>query len=239
MTTGPDYSRGSSLPMRLLIEDGLLPDPCPELSPATVLNLGRGNAAGSQRPTATVTIVTQPQDLGAAAGSLGYYVPGTHCRQGDILSAVAASARPVWIERGSFLSPMDLAHITERFGSKQDVTIVESGSSFGYDDRVLDLRALALYEAWGLRVALGVGDLCLGDGASSGFRPSWAIDQASRARFAKTFLRVAEHWGCDLVLKSPVLLKGAATDVAIAAACSQLAAQICEHLVARKQKNHD
>jgi 3-deoxy-D-manno-octulosonic acid (KDO) 8-phosphate synthase len=166
-----------------------------------------GLAVGEQDQdlSEAVLVVRHPDELtqGSASQAWGFYIPGTHCRQGDILGAVAASGRPVWVERGSFLSPTDVAHVTERFADATKVTLVEAGSAFGYDDRVLDVRALALYQSWGYPFALALGELCLGDAAESTYRPRWANEDKHLSMFAELLLRLAGTWGCSIVLKPP------------------------------------
>jgi hypothetical protein len=149
-------------------------------------------------------MVAHPSELQtpAAQGAMGYCVPGTHCRQGDILKAVAQTNKPVWIERGSFLSPTDLAHIAERFEDPSLVTVVDAGSHFGYDDRVLDFRALALYKSWGLGFALGLDELCFGDHAHSQYRPKWASSPENLQLFVTELLGLVAFWQCGVVIKN-------------------------------------
>ncbi len=161
--------------------------------------MGAGNQ-GARR----IAIVRHPEqlELEHVQSATGYYVPGTHCRQGDILQALASTGRPVWIERGSFLAPTDVAHISRRFPDPSIVTLVEAGSHFGYDDRVLDPRALALYEDWGLRISLSITDLLAGDGAGSPYRPKWAEEPKNISSFLNAFMRIRALWNAGIVVKS-------------------------------------
>jgi 3-deoxy-D-manno-octulosonic acid (KDO) 8-phosphate synthase len=151
-----------------------------------------------------IAIVRHPEqlELEHVQSATGYYVPGTHCRQGDILQAVASTGKPVWIERGSFLAPTDVAHISQRFPDPSVVTLVEAGSHFGYDDRVLDPRALALYEAWGLKVSISITDLLAGDGAGSPYRPQWADEPRHISSFLNAIMRIRALWNAGIVVKS-------------------------------------
>lgn len=192
---------------------------------------------GAPAPQPCLAIVRHANELSLpdVRDARGYFIPGTHCRQGDILKAVSLTAKPVWIERGSFLAPMDLAHIAERFQKSQQVTLVESGSAFGYDDRVLDVRALALYQSWGLRVALGLADLCLGDGAASSYRPAWAQNANNLHLFADALLRLCTTWDCDVVLRRPSSLPPTHLAPSVDAAYENLTEHVIKHLKALSQ----
>ncbi len=159
--------------------------------------------AGSQSAR-RIAIVRHPEqlELESVRTATGYYVPGTHCRQADILQAVSSTGKPVWIERGSFLAPTDVAHIARRFQDPSAVTLVEAGSHFGYDDRVLDPRALALYEDWGLRISLSITDLLAGDGAGSPYRPQWAEELKNNRSFLNAIMRIRTLWNAGIVVKS-------------------------------------
>lgn len=187
---------------------------------------------GAQRPQ-WIAIVRHPEQLetAAVARANGYYVPGTHCRQGDILLAVAASGKPVWIERGSFLAPTDVAHVTKRFSDPSVVTLVEAGSHFGYDDRVLDPRALALYESWGLKLSFSITDLLAGDGAGSLYRPQWAEDPTHLRLFLKTFLRMRALWKAGVVVKN----YSRKTDAAAASYVTLITQELADLALATKE----
>jgi 2-dehydro-3-deoxyphosphooctonate aldolase (KDO 8-P synthase) len=71
-------------------------------------------------------------------------VPAFLCRQTDLIAACAATGRPVNIKRGPFVAPSDLRLAVEKahaYGAA-GVMVTERGSSFGYNDLVVDMRAL-------------------------------------------------------------------------------------------------
>jgi 2-dehydro-3-deoxyphosphooctonate aldolase (KDO 8-P synthase) len=78
-------------------------------------------------------------DRGAEAANL-LHIPSDLCRQTDLLGAAARTGRPVSIEKGPFLAPWDAVHILEKVSSvgNWNVMLIECGSSFGYDRRVVD-----------------------------------------------------------------------------------------------------
>lgn len=71
-------------------------------------------------------------------------VPAMLCRQTDLLAACAATGRPVNLKKGQFVAPHDFRHAVAKvrhFGGR-DVMVTERGTSFGYGDLVVDMRAL-------------------------------------------------------------------------------------------------
>jgi len=77
--------------------------------------------------------------------------PAFLCRQTDFIRAVAAQGRPVNIKKGQFLAPWDMRLVVEKARStgNQAIMVCERGVSFGYNNLVADMRALALLRATG------------------------------------------------------------------------------------------
>jgi len=73
-------------------------------------------------------------------------IPAFLCRQTDLVVAAAMSDRPVNIKKGQFVSPWDMKHSVEkcRTAGNDRVFITERGSSFGYNNLVVDMRSLAI-----------------------------------------------------------------------------------------------
>jgi 2-dehydro-3-deoxyphosphooctonate aldolase (KDO 8-P synthase) len=73
-------------------------------------------------------------------------IPAFLCRQTDLLVAAALSGRPVNIKKGQFVSPWDMRHAVEkcREAGNSEVFLTERGSSFGYNNLVVDMRSLAI-----------------------------------------------------------------------------------------------
>jgi 2-dehydro-3-deoxyphosphooctonate aldolase (KDO 8-P synthase) len=72
-------------------------------------------------------------------------VPAFLCRQTDLLAACAATGRPMNIKKGQFMSPLDMERAVEKarsFGAP-GVLLTERGTTFGYNDLVVDMRGLA------------------------------------------------------------------------------------------------
>jgi 2-dehydro-3-deoxyphosphooctonate aldolase (KDO 8-P synthase) len=73
-------------------------------------------------------------------------IPAFLCRQTDLLVAAAMSERVVNIKKGQFVSPWDMKHAVEkcRTAGNDRVFLTERGSSFGYNNLVVDMRSLAI-----------------------------------------------------------------------------------------------
>jgi 2-dehydro-3-deoxyphosphooctonate aldolase (KDO 8-P synthase) len=73
-------------------------------------------------------------------------IPAFLCRQTDLLVAVAKNAKAVNIKKGQFVSPWDMRHAVEkvRESGNNNVFLTERGSSFGYNNLVVDMRSLAI-----------------------------------------------------------------------------------------------
>ena len=73
-------------------------------------------------------------------------IPAFLCRQTDLVVAAALSGRAVNIKKGQFVSPGDMRHAVEkcREAGNPQVFLTERGTSFGYNNLVVDMRSLAI-----------------------------------------------------------------------------------------------
>ncbi len=73
-------------------------------------------------------------------------IPAFLCRQTDLVVAAAMTDRVVNIKKGQFVSPWDMKHVVEkcRTAGNDKVFLTERGSSFGYNNLVVDMRSLAI-----------------------------------------------------------------------------------------------
>jgi 2-dehydro-3-deoxyphosphooctonate aldolase (KDO 8-P synthase) len=73
-------------------------------------------------------------------------IPAFLCRQTDLIVAAALSERVVNIKKGQFVSPWDMKHAVEKChaSGNKHVFVTERGSSFGYNNLVVDMRSLAI-----------------------------------------------------------------------------------------------
>ncbi len=81
-------------------------------------------------------------------------IPAFLCRQTDLLAAAAKTGRVVNVKKGQFLSPGDMANVIaklEESGTRR-ILLTERGSSFGYNNLVVDMRALPIMRTFGYPV---------------------------------------------------------------------------------------
>jgi 2-dehydro-3-deoxyphosphooctonate aldolase (KDO 8-P synthase) len=88
--------------------------------------------------TADVAKVAQVADV--------LQIPAFLCRQTDLIVAAALSERVVNIKKGQFVSPWDMKHAVQkcRESGNDRIFVTERGSSFGYNNLVVDMRSLAI-----------------------------------------------------------------------------------------------
>src|ERR1700704_6105281 len=94
-----------------------------------------------------LTDVHQAADVSAVAEVVDVLqIPAFLCRQTDLVVAAALSGRPVHIKKGQFVSPWDMKHAVGkcRDAGNSQVFVTERGSSFGYNNLVVDMRSLAI-----------------------------------------------------------------------------------------------
>ena len=94
-----------------------------------------------------LTDVHQVADVAAVAEVVDVLqIPAFLCRQTDLIVAAALSGRPVNIKKGQFVSPWDMRHAVGkcREAGNGQVFVTERGSSFGYNNLVVDMRSLAI-----------------------------------------------------------------------------------------------
>jgi 2-dehydro-3-deoxyphosphooctonate aldolase (KDO 8-P synthase) len=69
-------------------------------------------------------------------------IPAFLCRQTDLIAAAVATGKIVNIKKGQFLAPWDVAGILSKTADAKEVWITERGSSFGYNNLVVDFTGL-------------------------------------------------------------------------------------------------
>ncbi|OGS11337.1 MAG: 3-deoxy-8-phosphooctulonate synthase [Elusimicrobia bacterium RIFOXYA2_FULL_58_8] len=81
-------------------------------------------------------------------------VPAFLCRQTDLLFACADTGRAVNVKKGQFLSPWEAESIVKKLESRgaAGIMLTERGSSFGYGNLVVDMRALEIMKGFGYPV---------------------------------------------------------------------------------------
>jgi 2-dehydro-3-deoxyphosphooctonate aldolase (KDO 8-P synthase) len=123
--------------------------------------------------------VHEPAQAEAAARVLDVIqIPAFLCRQTDLLVAVAGTGKIVNIKKGQFVSPSDIGHAVEkvRESGNPNVVLTERGSSFGYNNLVVDFRSFPIMQAFGCPVVFDVThslQLPGGQGHASGGQPEF------------------------------------------------------------------
>ena len=80
--------------------------------------------------------------------------PAFLCRQTNFIVAAASQGKPVNIKKGQFLSPWEMQNVVDkaRSSGNPSIMVCERGFSFGYNNLVSDMRALAVMRATGCPV---------------------------------------------------------------------------------------
>jgi len=102
-----------------------------------------------------LTDVHEDTPLGEVAAVVDVLqTPAFLCRQTNFIRAVAAQGRPVNIKKGQFLAPWDMVRVVEkaRAGGDEQIMVCERGVSFGYNNLISDMRALAVMRETGAPV---------------------------------------------------------------------------------------
>ena len=78
-------------------------------------------------------------------------IPAFLCRQTDLLVAAGRTGKIVNIKKGQFVAPHDFRNAVEKVASTGNdrILLTERGSSFGYNNLVVDMRGLAIMREWG------------------------------------------------------------------------------------------
>ncbi|RPJ70806.1 MAG: 3-deoxy-8-phosphooctulonate synthase, partial [Acidobacteria bacterium] len=106
-----------------------------------------------------LTDIHEPwQAAPAAAVADVLQIPAFLCRQTDLLMAAARTGRVINVKKGQFLAPGDVRHaIAKITGCGNDrVLVTERGTSFGYNNLVVDMRAFPMLRELGYPVVFDV-----------------------------------------------------------------------------------
>jgi 2-dehydro-3-deoxyphosphooctonate aldolase (KDO 8-P synthase) len=136
-----------------------------------------------------LTDVHEPSQIAAAAEVCDVLqVPAFLSRQTDLLLAVGRSGRAVNLKKGQFLAPAEMANAVEKVVStgNKKILLTERGTSFGYQNLVVDMRSFPILQKLGYPVIYDVThsvQLPGGEGKSSGGQPEF-IEPLARAGVA-------------------------------------------------------
>ena len=79
-------------------------------------------------------------------------IPAFLCRQTDLLLAASETGLPVNVKKGQFLSPWDVPGIIGKVRNGEDLLVTERGTTFGYNNLVVDFRSFPVIRGFGIPV---------------------------------------------------------------------------------------
>jgi 2-dehydro-3-deoxyphosphooctonate aldolase (KDO 8-P synthase) len=106
-----------------------------------------------------LTDIHEPAQAEAAASVVDVLqIPAFLSRQTDLIVAAARTGKAVNVKKGQFLAPKDMRHVISKITGEgnESVLVTERGVSFGYNDLVVDMRALPMLRELGYPVVFDV-----------------------------------------------------------------------------------
>jgi len=118
-------------------------------------------------------------------------IPAFLSRQTDLLVEAGKSGKVVNIKKGQFVAPADMKHAVEKVEStgNKKILLTERGSSFGYNNLVVDMRSLVIMKEFGYPVVM--------DATHSVQLPSRESTSGGEPKFIKPLSRAAAAVGID------------------------------------------
>lgn len=119
-------------------------------------------------------------------------IPAFLCRQTDLLLAAGQTGKVVNVKKGQFVSPTDMRNVVDKIRStgNEKIVLTERGSSFGYNNLVVDMRGLKIMRDLGVPVVF--------DATHSVQTPGGQGDKSGGApEFIPTLARAATAAGID------------------------------------------
>jgi 2-dehydro-3-deoxyphosphooctonate aldolase (KDO 8-P synthase) len=119
-------------------------------------------------------------------------IPAFLCRQTDLVIAAAETGRVVNIKKGQFMAPADMQGVVAKAAStgNRRLLVTERGTSFGYNNLVVDARSFPILRSFGYPVVF--------DATHSVQRPGGLGDRSGgEAQFVETLARAAVAVGID------------------------------------------
>jgi 2-dehydro-3-deoxyphosphooctonate aldolase (KDO 8-P synthase) len=140
-----------------------------------------------------ISDVHSVEEVGEAAKVLDILqIPAFLCRQTDLVVAAADTGLPVNVKKGQFLAPFDVKNIIDKITSRGNnrIVITERGVTFGYNNLVVDMRAIPIIQEFGFPVVFDAThsvQLPGGQGTCSG----------GQRQYIGTLARAAVAAGCN------------------------------------------
>lgn len=137
-----------------------------------------------------ISDIHEPQQAAPAAEVLDILqIPAFLCRQTDLVAAAARTGKAVSVKKGQFLSPEEAKNILDKGkeAGNDRVFITERGSSFGYQNLVVDMRAFPIIRGYGAPIVYDITHSMQkpgGEGKQTGGTPQFARPLARAAAAA-------------------------------------------------------
>lgn len=134
-----------------------------------------------------LTDIHEPAQAALAAESVDILqIPAFLCRQTDLLVEAGRTGKIVNIKKGQFVSPNDIRHAAEKVAStgNNNILLTERGATFGYNNLVVDMRAIPIMRGFGYPVVFDAThsvQLPGAAGTGSGGQPQFIEPLASAA----------------------------------------------------------
>ncbi len=118
-------------------------------------------------------------------------IPAFLCRQTELLVAAGESGKAVNVKKGQFLAPEDMKHAIEKIEStgNKKILLTERGSTFGYNNLVVDMRSLVIMKEFGYPIVM--------DATHSVQLPGSGGKTGGQPRFIKPLAKAATAIGID------------------------------------------
>lgn len=119
-------------------------------------------------------------------------IPAFLCRQTDLILEVAKHAKVVNVKKGQFMAPQEMKNVIEKITGvgNENILLTERGSCFGYNNLVVDFRAIRIMKSFGYPVIF--------DATHSVQLPGGAgISSAGEKEFIPYLTLAAVSVGCD------------------------------------------
>jgi 2-dehydro-3-deoxyphosphooctonate aldolase (KDO 8-P synthase) len=140
-----------------------------------------------------VSDIHSPEQAAPAAQVLDVLqIPALLCRKTDLLQAAGDTGKPVNLKKGQFMAPWDMVHAVEKIRATGNnrIILTERGTTFGYNNLVVDMRSLAILRDTGCPVVF--------DATHAVQLPGGAGDRSSgQPRFIEVLARAAAAAGMD------------------------------------------
>jgi len=109
-----------------------------------------------------IPVVTDIHSAVEAEMAAGYVdvlqIPAFLCRQTDILVAAAKTGKVINVKKGQFLSPESMQFVVNKIvdSGNKNIMLTDRGTSFGYQDLIVDYRSIPIMQKWGFPVVLDI-----------------------------------------------------------------------------------